>query len=92
MPSFLEGDRMTVLNDEDPHWLWCARQGGVAQAGFVPREYVELVGTEETEREAAANCQLPPQFQRTRWLHGRISRDEAKDLVLGHPVGDCDRG
>lgn len=38
-------------------------------------------GREISEREAITRCQLPPHFQRSRWLHGRISRTEAQDLL-----------
>lgn len=79
LSSFSKGDRLIVLHEED-EWLWCLREG-VHRVGFVARVMVEETGREISEREAITRCQLPPHLQRSHWLHGRISRTEAQDLL-----------
>ena len=73
--SFRQGDRLTVLNADDDNWLWSIhRAAGSDREGFIPRSAVEEVSLEANERAAAALCQLPSSFHRSKWIHGKIDR------------------
>eukprot|EP00049_Salpingoeca_infusionum_P016374 m.334204 g.334204 ORF g.334204 m.334204 type:complete len:320 (-) comp16068_c0_seq16:2190-3149(-) len=79
--SFNVGERFTVLT-EGP-WLLCEKDDKSA-IGLVPPALVEDVGT---ELERATSNQLPPAFHRIKWLHGRIDRHQAANLLKKHPPG-----
>ena len=78
--SFSTGDRLDIINDTDKHWLWVRLQADQSKSGFVPRNHVEEL-TDLSEREAAAQCQLPSAFHRSQWIHGKVERRDA-DAVL----------
>ena len=52
-----------------------------SQEGYVPRMVVKEVSQEISEREAAAGCQLPSSFHRSKWIHGKVARADA-DAIL----------
>eukprot|EP00040_Diaphanoeca_grandis_P035801 m.225988 g.225988 ORF g.225988 m.225988 type:complete len:925 (-) comp33476_c0_seq1:73-2847(-) len=75
-----QGERLTVLNKEDPHWLYCSQHNG-AKSGFVSRRCVQEISSKQTLIETEAISQLPSNFKRANWIHGKIDRKQAEVLL-----------
>ena len=70
--SCSQGERLTVINDDDPVWLYCSKALGKV-IGFVPRACVRDVAAHVSiEVQAEVRARLPPGFQRSRWIHGKM--------------------
>lgn len=63
--SFKKGDRLLILDESDPDW-WKARHTGNGKTGYIPRNFVALEKTVESED----------------WFFGDISRKEAEKLLM----------
>jgi hypothetical protein len=79
--SCSQGERLTVINDDDPTWLYCSKALGKV-IGFVPRGCVRDVAAHVSiEVQAEVRARLPVGFQRSRWIHGTMDRHEAELLL-----------
>eukprot|EP00041_Stephanoeca_diplocostata_P039547 m.1635172 g.1635172 ORF g.1635172 m.1635172 type:complete len:926 (+) comp25420_c1_seq1:276-3053(+) len=78
--SCSQGERLAVLNAENPDWLFVSKAGGKI-TGFVPRPCVKDIETRTTTIEAEVLAKLPSTFHRSRWIHGKMDRMEAESLL-----------
>ena len=46
--TFTKGDQMEILDDTDPDW-WVARHQTTGETGHIPRNYVALLSSIESE-------------------------------------------
>ncbi|EGD72431.1 hypothetical protein PTSG_00450 [Salpingoeca rosetta] len=83
---FLQGDRLKVLQADDPVWYFCEHETS-KQQGWVPAQLLHDLPSGALEKEAISRCQLPPRMQRKHWLHGRISSQDAKAILTKHKPG-----
>jgi len=65
--SFNKGDHMEIIDDTDPDW-WVARNQNTGETGHIPRNYVALLSSLESEE----------------WYFGKISRRTAEEYLMGH--------
>eukprot|EP01147_Barroeca_monosierra_P005601 gene5601-181_t len=84
--SFQQGDRLKVLQGSDPVWFFCEHEMS-KQQGWAPAQLLHDLPSGALEKEAITRCQLPPRFQRKHWLHGRISSEDAKNILASHHPG-----
>ena len=65
--TFSKGDQMEIIDDQDPDW-WVARHQTTGETGHIPRNYVALLSSIESEE----------------WYCGKISRRTAEEYLMGH--------
>ena len=65
--SFNKGDHMEIIDDTDPDW-WVARNQNTGETGHIPRNYVALLSSLESEE----------------WYFGKISRRTAEEYLMVH--------
>lgn len=65
--TFNKGDQMEIVDDSDPDW-WVARHQNSGETGHIPRNYVALLSSIESEE----------------WYCGKISRRTAEEYLMGH--------
>jgi len=65
--SFNKGDQMEIVDDTDPDW-WVARHLLTGETGHIPRNYVALQSSIESEE----------------WYCGKISRRTAEEYLMAH--------
>eukprot|EP00038_Savillea_parva_P015387 m.13795 g.13795 ORF g.13795 m.13795 type:complete len:958 (+) comp3087_c0_seq1:336-3209(+) len=78
--SCTQGERLTVINADDKHWLYVSKASG-SVFGFVPKANVKSIGTKTAQIEAEVQSQLPSSFHRSRWIHGNVDRQGAEALL-----------
>ncbi|KJE96686.1 hypothetical protein CAOG_06967 [Capsaspora owczarzaki ATCC 30864] len=68
--SFVQGDVLAVLNNDDPSWWWARIETGPAagSVGFIPSTLVQLI-----------EKVVPP---REKWFHGKIPRKDAETMLV----------
>ena len=65
--TFNKGDHLEILDDTDPDW-WVARNQNTGETGHIPRNYVALLSSLESEE----------------WYFGKISRRTAEEYLMVH--------